>query len=515
MTPPERQDIVRDNLEKRIEMAKACQSSVEARASSIELCQRDILHFFKYWLWTYDPRVSPSDIPFIPYGYQESEIRERNKDIENGTSCLTEKTRDMGVTWYTLGVFVYRWLFKSENFLLGSKTESAVDTIGDISTHFERLRYMISKLPDWMIEELGYKRKNSGCMKIFKDSGASLVGESMNTNFSRQGRYKAILLDEFAFVDGASNIWRSCGDAAPCKLPVSTPNGRNNFFAQLRHGGLIKVSTLHWRLHPLKTPVWYEEQKGKRSGKDIAQELDINYTISAGDPFYVGFSRALHLRRMKINPEKPLILGWDYGFRHPNCVICQVTVEGILVIVDNIFGENQTIDEFGEYVIGYMNEKWDGYQWRGDGYGDPAGKQSSDKSRKSSEQILNEMGFRVKSIPSNASSSSYAARKAIIEKKLRTLIGGIPSLVINECEGTNIIVEGFEGGYRYPDANKYGGVAEKPIDDGWFEHPFNSFEYVVINLFKTVESPARPVTPALLRRRKEQTSMNAGFTYDE
>lgn len=516
MTPSEeRQIVVRVNLEQRLEFQKACQISAEARASSIELCQRDIIHFFKYWLWTYDPRISPSDIPFIPYEYQESEIRERNKDIEQGTSCLTEKTRDMGVTWYTLGVFVYRWLFKGENFLLGSKTESAVDTIGDISTHFERLRYMISKLPDWMVQELGYSRKNSGYMKIFKESGASLVGESMNSNFSRQGRYKAILLDEFAFVDGARNIWRATGDAAPCKLPVSTPNGRNNFFSELRHSGKIKVSTLHWKLHPLKTPEWYEQQKMNRGAKDIAQELDINYTISAGDPFYVGFSRALHFRRMKISREKPLILGWDYGFRHPNCVVCQLSVEGILIVVDNIFGENQTIDEFGEYVIGYMNEKWDGYQWKGDGFGDPAGKQSSDKSRKSSEQILNEMGFRVKSIPSNAASSSYAARKAIIEKKLRTLIGGIPSLVVNECEGTQIIAEGFEGGYRYPDANKYGGVAEKPIDDGWFEHPFNALEYVIINIFKAVERPTRQVTPMLLRRREQRSAVNGGVSYEE
>ena len=502
------------NLETRLEIQRACVTSAEARASSIELCQRDILTFFRYWLWTYDPRVTPSDIPFIPYEYQESAIVEINKDIETGTSLLTEKTRDMGVTWYTLGTFLYRWLFKNENFLLGSKTESAVDTIGDISTHFERLRYMLSKLPDWMIIELGYSRKNSGYMKIFKDNGASLVGESMNSNFSRQGRYKAILLDEFAFVEGAGRIWRATGDAAPCKLPVSTPNGRNNFFAQLRHSGQIKVSTLHWRLHPLKTPAWYEKQKENRGAKDIAQELDINYTISAGDPFYVGFSRALHLRRMKINRDRPLILGWDYGFRHPNCVITQVSVEGILIVVDNIFGENQTIDEFGEYVIGYMNQKWDGYNWKGDGYGDPAGKQSSDKSRRSSEEILNSMGFKVKSIPSNASSSSYAARKAIIEKKLRTLIGGIPSLVVNDIEGTQIMVEGFEGGYRYPDANKYGGVAEKPIDDGWFEHPFNAFEYVVINLFKAVERPARVVTPALLRKKSERgVADNAGFGY--
>jgi hypothetical protein len=353
---------------------------------------------------------------------------------------------------------------------------------------FERIRYILDKLPAWMLEACGFSKLNSVYMRIYKDNGASLTGGSMNANFSRQGRYKAILLDEFAFVESPATIWRACGDAAPCKLPVSTPNGSHNFFAQLRkqqHGN-IKINTLHWSKHPSKDAEWYEKQKEDRSVKDIAQELDINYTISAGDPFYSGFSRALHLRRMNINKARPLILGWDYGFRHPNCIITQLSVEGIFIVVDNIFGEDQTIDEFGKMVKDYLQATYPDYDFRG-GFGDPAGLQSSDKTRKSSQQILIELGFNVKSIPSNHVYSNYAARKEIIERKLRTLIGGVPSLVVNDTPNNNIIVEGFEGGYRYPDANKYGGVSEKPIDDGWFEHPFNCLEYVAVNLFRPFE----------------------------
>lgn len=504
-------------MELRAQRRLACESEINSRVSVIEQLRRPggILLFFKDWLFTFDPRKSPSEIPFVPWDYQVDYILDLNKDIETGVNALTEKTRDMGVTWMMLGTFLYRWLVHNESFLLGSRKQEAVDTIGDMDSHFERMRYMIAKLPDWMVEAFGFDRRNSGFMKIYKSTGASLVGESMNKDFSRQGRYKAIMLDEFAFVDGAQNIWRACGDSAPCKLPVSTPNGRNNFFAQLRHSGQIKVHTLHWKLHPFKNEAWYEKQKEDRSAKDIAQELDINYTISAGDPFYVGFSRALHLRKCKLNSERELVLGWDYGFRHPNCIITQIDAEGRWVIVDNVFGEDQTIDEFAEHVLTYLNERYSGYLFRNTCFGDPAGRQSSDKSRKSSEQILNEFGFRVRSIPSNSSNTSYSNRKAIIEKKLRTLIAGIPSLVINDTPNNYIIVEAFEGGYRYPDANKYGGTTEKPVDDGWFEHPMNALEYVAVNLFKTVEPKPRPVPiPAMLRKHvKEHDSTNAGISF--
>ena len=508
---------VKQNLIDRVLAKQNCeQEKVEeatlCRASAFELCKRGILNFFKYFLWTYDPRnAEMKDMPFIPWDYQEKYITELNDDIKSGTSSLTEKSRDMGVTWMILGVFLYRWLFFDESFLLGSRKEELVDKIGDIDTHFERLRYMIDKIPLWMLQACNFNTLNSSYLKIYKSNGACLVGESMNKDFSRQGRYKAILLDEFAFVEGAEVVWRACGDSAPCKLPVSTPNGRHNFFAMLRESGKIKVHTLHWKQHPHKDTAWYIKQTVDRSAKDVAQELDINYTVSAGEPFYNGFSRGLHLRKMNINHERPLILSWDFGFTHPNCVINQITTEGIWVIVDNIFGENQTIEEFGQYVASYLNQKYFDYSFQ-PGFCDPAGSQSSDKSRLSSIQILESQGWeKLRYIPSNSAFTNYAARKAIIERKLKTLIGGIPALVVNDTLNNYIIVEGFEGGYRYPDATKHGGIREMPLKEGYFEHPFNAIEYFAVNMFKVVDKKKEESKYRL--RRYEETTINAGIGF--
>ncbi len=515
--------VFRQNLEDRVEIIRGCEKDPQKQASAIELCRRDITFVFKYFLWTYDPRKSPADLPFLLYEpYQTDYVDGINQDIVGGESSLTEKSRDMGVTWMILGVFLYRWLFFDENFLVGSKTEDDCDTIGDMKTHFERLRYMLAKLPDWMVKALGYDRNNSGYLKLFKANGASIVGDAMTPEFSRQGRFKAILLDEFAFIDKSEQVWRAVGDSAPAKFPVSTPNGSHNHFARLRKSGKIKVRTIGWHLHPNKDAAWYEAQKLNRTDKDIAQELDISYSVSAGTPFYKGFLRSLHVRKIMPRQDRPLILGFDYGWNHPNCIITQLWPEGNWVILDNIFGESILIDEFAESVVQpYLMEHFPGLRVQDPCWGDPAGRQSSDKSKNSSEQILRIKGFPVQSRPSNLSTTNYASRKNIIEKKLKVLIGGIPALVVNDCPGNQIIIDGFEGGYRFPDENKYGAVREAPAADDYFEHPFNSLEYIAVNQFSPIDRQERAQAQAqngdsrrkaILRHRTNRPE-NAGFGY--
>ena len=522
---------IHQNLIERAKIMRGCHDNTAKQAAAIALCKKEIVSFFKYWMWTYDPRLEIKDQPFIPYEYQSEYIIGINQDIMNGEDSLTEKSRDMGVTWSILGIFVYRWLFFDENFLVGSKTEDDCDTIGDMKTHFERMRYILEKLPDWMLKAFGVSRKmdskeidNSGYLKIYKENGASIVGDAMTPEFSRQGRFKAILLDEFAFIDKAEQVWRACGESAPAKFPVSTPNGSHNHFARLRKSGKIRVRTISWQMHPNKDAIWYENQKLRKTDKDIAQELDISYTVSAGTPFYKGFIRAMHVHKIIPNPERPLILSFDYGFNHPNCMISQVLPEGNWVILDNIFGDAILIKEFAESVVHpYIVEKFPGLKIQDPCWADPAGEHKSDKSKESSAQILRMCGFNVHSRPSNASFTNYAARKNIIEKKLKTIINGKPALVVNDCEGNQIVIDGFEGGYRFPDESKYGAVREAPAADDWFEHPMNCLEYTAVNQFMPIEKQERREAEAMsgngkhrlakIRHHRVSRPENAGFGF--
>ena len=474
---------IKENIILRLNIENDCQKSDDKKLAAYTLCKKNVLNFFNLFLSTYDTRKTPADRPFILYPFQEDFVIKINEAIKTGIDYLSEKTRDMGCTWMVLGIFLYRWLFFNENFLVGSKVESSVDTIGNMQSHFERMRYMLKRLPDWVLSMCEFSMKNSAFMKLFKENGASITGESMNDNFSRQGRYNAILLDEFAFVEQAEKIFQACGDSTPCRLPVSTPNGKHNAFARIRDSGKIKIATLHWRQHPEKTDEWYKIQCKRRTDKEVAQELDINYTVSAGRPFYGGFSRGLHCGHFNIG-KKELILGWDYGYVHPSCVITTIDSKSRWVILDNLFGERELIEEFGNKVKTFLNQQYPGYEITS--YGDPAGNQESDKSKKTSTQILGELGFNVYSRPSNTSLANYTARKAIIEGKIKLLIDGLPALLIEDNLRNQIIIEGFEGGYHYPEANKYGFIDEKPLKEGYYEHPFNALEYIAVNLFSPI-----------------------------
>lgn len=449
---------IKDNLIFRFEVGESCKDP-NKQAAFIEFIKRDIAHFFNICLWTYDPRKKPAHRPFILYPYQTDYVHKFNESIVSGTDLLVEKTRDMGATWMDLGVFLYRWLLFGESFLVGSRKEELVDTLGDMDSHFERIRYMIR----FLFPFLRPPKLNQSYMKIIHPDGNIINGESMNEGFSRQGRYNAILLDEFAHIHTnlADTIWQACGDSAKCRLPVSTPMGKYNKFAQLRFSGKIAVETLHWSKHPEKDQNWYEAQKERRSPTEIAQELDISYIASAGKAFYSGFQKNLHTGKFQVNTAKELILGWDFGWHVPACIVAQIDAKGRFIILREILGQDETIEKFGNRVRVYLNQEFPGMYHKS--YGDPAGDQKSDKNEQTSIQILRGIGFDVKFTP-----STYRQRKEIVERLLSTLIDGIPAFIVDDS--CSMIIEGFEGGYRYPDAKNSGAMSECPLEDGVYEH---------------------------------------------
>src|SRR3990172_4491283 len=112
------------------------------------------------------------------------------------------------------------------------------------------------------------------------ESGNVISGESSNPNFSRGGRQKAIMLDEFAFWDNDAAVWGATADTTQCRIVLTTPGLRPSKARRLRFnkdGEQIKILTLNHELDPRKTPQWIEEQKKRRSAEDFAREIMINW----------------------------------------------------------------------------------------------------------------------------------------------------------------------------------------------------------------------------------------------
>lgn len=344
---------IEDNIKFRAELIMACQQD-DALLKDVQLmCANNLIFWIDLFCWTKDPRRSPDILPFICYdSFQEKYARDIEAAIDQQYDCLTEKTRDMGISWLVLYVFMHKWLFEDgSDFRVGSRKEEFVDRSNDIDTLFEKVRFNIRRQPMFLMPRGFDWGKHSTYMKFINpDNGNAIVGESANEDFGSGGRRKAILLDEFAKWEDkiAEAAWTATADVTKCRIPVSTPKGSGNKFAILAKGTKekIKVLTIHWTLHPdkakgayyldrdqkipLETPekaflrwkqlrgkiapaplkgglvrsLWYDSEAIRSKDVDLAQEKDIDYHRS-GFPFF----DLLALSKQRV---------WEYTVRkHP------------------------------------------------------------------------------------------------------------------------------------------------------------------------------------------------------
>jgi hypothetical protein len=276
--------LVNTNL--RLKWLMACQKDVKLQALAYKMCRNDILFWINNFCVTYNPRKVPSAIPFITYEYEDKLILDLVESVQNQKDLLVDKSRDMGVTWCVLMVFTWFWQFHGEgkDFLLGSRKEILIDVFGDMSTLFEKVRFVLRTQPKFLLPQGFEQKTHCNYMKIINpQTKSTMMGEATNPSFSRGGRYRGIFLDEFAFWEVDQAAWRASADSTNCRIVVSTPCGFNNQFAKLRHSGSINVKSLHWTLHPEKDKAWYDNECKRRNydAVEIAQELDINYEGSA------------------------------------------------------------------------------------------------------------------------------------------------------------------------------------------------------------------------------------------
>lgn len=238
------------------------------------------------WGMTTDPRNLdyglPVTIPFLLFPKQEEWvgwILERWRSRENG---LTEKSREMGLSWTSVGLACSLCLFNREMVIgFGSRKEEYVDSTVDPKALFWKVRKFISTLPaefrgNWD------ERKHSRFMSVeFPDSGAIIKGEA-GDNIGRGDRSTLYFVDESAFLARPQLIDAALSQTTRCRIDLSSVNGMGNPFAQKRHGGKIPVFTFHWTSDPRKDQAWYDNECAKIDDPVIvAQELDLNYQASA------------------------------------------------------------------------------------------------------------------------------------------------------------------------------------------------------------------------------------------
>ena len=96
----------------RAKVIEDCKTSPELQHAFFELCKKNILYWFRNFVYTdknstlYSKDL-PNELPFLPYEFQEEMITEVWDSIITGNPVFIEKSRQMGASWVLIAIFVY------------------------------------------------------------------------------------------------------------------------------------------------------------------------------------------------------------------------------------------------------------------------------------------------------------------------------------------------------------------------------------------------------------------------
>lgn len=274
------------NVAYRKRVLQAARVSDEFRHECIIRCKHDPVFWVDTFLWTFNSKQYPS-CPhrlFILWEFQEDMFHRLRASIGKH-DMLIEKSRDMGATWVCLAVLMHLWQFyEDQSALVGSYKQDLVDKIGDQSSLFSKMDYIIDCQPRWMVPALGDSDRK--LLLLSNPSNDSVVaGESTNPNFGHATRPGVMFLDEFGRVADGHAILTGTRDATKTRWFNSTPQGAYGAFYDRRkkmiEANPDRVLRLHWSIHPFKRRGLYRINK---TGNDY-EILDHEYKFPEGFKF--------------------------------------------------------------------------------------------------------------------------------------------------------------------------------------------------------------------------------------
>jgi phage terminase large subunit len=237
------------------------------------------------WGMTIDPRNVeqglPTCIPFILFPKQEEWVNFIMNCWLNQKPGISEKSRDMGLSWLSAGLASTLCLFNDGMMIgFGSRKEEYVDKIGDPKSIFYKIREFIANVPPEF--RPGWDKVRHGrYMRIEIPHRQSVMAGEAGDNLGRGNRTGIYFVDEAAHLLRPDLAEASLSQTTNCRQDISTPWGMANPFARKRFGGKIEVFTFHWRDDPRRDQAWYDKKcKEIDDPVIIAQELDLNYSAS-------------------------------------------------------------------------------------------------------------------------------------------------------------------------------------------------------------------------------------------
>jgi len=280
------------------------------------------------------------------------------------------------------------------------------------------------------------------------------------------------------------------------------------------------VLAIHYSADPRKRPgtpegdAWIAQEKAKSSVRDWQREMEIDNTISEGDPFFPSFNRAIHIKPCTFNPEWPLLVALDFGRGHPAALWAQKTPTNQIRVLSSLMETQKSIFDFAPQILAETNARYPGANVQY--FGDPAGAQETDKGA-TTQILLNEFKMRI-----HYRFSFLEEGLKMLERSLMVRADGEPGLIFDPSN--LILIDGFAGGYKIDTGasgkDGQGRLKNAPKKDGWYDHLIDGLRYLFINIFtiaptkdtddKALSAVSLWMTNSERRKREEEDTSSVG-----
>lgn len=417
------------------------------------------------------------------------------------------KSRRMTCSWLFISLYTWDTIFHPGryNAFVSKKEDDSAELVG-------RAEFIYHRIPEWRIPRITLPKIENGKMSKqppllnFSEIQSKIQGFPQGSDQMRQFTFSGMLFDEWAFWDKAQAAYsaakptldgggrltgissRSPGffkkvtfdqmdsldltfketPPAPVHRPLEGvevwKNPRNRFV----------VIDLHYTANPAKRgTAWREAVRTSMPVRDFLMEYERSWQTFEGKPVYEDFNKTLHTTGpIKVEPGVPIFIGWDFGLT-PACIIAQRNGRQLRCLRE--FVENKgSISKLAPVV----------WQWLQDhalsqvhadevfSYIDPAGFQKAQTDERTCADIMRKIGFtRITPGP-----VTWEARRRAVEDYLTKTFGEGPALLVSEdCP---ILIEGFNGGYQYPEKSlEIEPTRITPLKNK-FSHPHDALQYL-------------------------------------
>ncbi len=321
-----------------------------------EQCRTDVWSFATGFVQTEDPQDEAGIRDFPTWDYLKHILLSWVKHRK----VAVPKSRQVLISWCiaVFSVWVAGFNKHRRAMIQSQKEEKAKELI-------DRVRFIVMNLPPWLLPSVP-KFTKSMVEFTFPDGSVSKIW-AVPQGPDQAATYNPTIYfgDETALQESAEAAHRY---AAPClrkgkEILVSTPRGRNFFWRVCHKMKGFHIERVHYSMSPehsesIEKLGWEAWKRKMMADLEITeqewqQEMEINFDVEFGKPvFKPPFNEEDHVTPLIWNPAQPVYRGWDFGFRHPAIVFCQVNpVTQQFIILKSWTGWDQTLWSFAEDVV--------------------------------------------------------------------------------------------------------------------------------------------------------------------